>query len=64
MQMQTYEQRILIPEDGKWLYNEAENVISDKVYLGKDADASLWTEINEEEKQKIEAEYETSMEAI
>lgn len=64
MQIEVYEQRILIPEEGKWLYNEAENVISDKVYLGKDADASLWAEINEEEKQKIEAEYETSMEAI
>lgn len=54
MQMQTYEQRILIPEDGKWLYNESEKVISDKVFLGKDADASAWVEIIEEEKQKIE----------
>lgn len=54
MQIQTYEQRILIPEDGKWLYNESENVISDKVYLGKEADASAWVEITEEEKRKIE----------
>ena len=64
MQIEVYEQRILIPEDGKWLYNATDKVVSDKVYLGKEADATVWTEINEEEKQKIEAEYETSMEAI
>ena len=58
MQIEVYEQRILIPEDGKWLYNEAENVISDKVYLGKEADASAWVEITEKEKQKIEKEME------
>ena len=56
MQMQTYERRILIPEEGKWLYNATANVVSDKVYLGKDADASEWVEITEEEKQRIEAE--------
>ena len=55
MQMQTYEQRVLIPDTNKWLYNAIDNVVSDKVYLGKDADASLWVEITEEEKQKIEA---------
>lgn len=58
MQMQTYEQRILIPEAGKWLYNATDKVISDKVYLGKNADASLWVEIGEEEKKHIEAEKE------
>ena len=58
MQMQTYEQRVLIPDTNKWLYNATDNVISDKVWLGKEADASLWVEITEEEKQKIEAEIE------
>ena len=58
MQIQSYWQRILTPDTNKWLYNATENVISDKVYLGKDADASLWVEITEEEKQKIEAENE------
>ena len=58
MQIEVYEQRILIPEEGKWLYNATDNVISDKVYLGINADASAWVEVTEEEKQKIEKEME------
>lgn len=54
MQIETYEQRILIPEEGKWLYNANADVVSDKVYLGKEADASEWVEITEDEKRKIE----------
>jgi len=50
------EQRILIPQSGYWLYNAAVGVVSDKVYLGKEADASEWVEITEEEKQRLEAE--------
>ena len=64
MQMKTYEQRILIPEEGKWLYNATDNVISDKVYLGINADASVWVEITEEEKQRIEAEQEKALEEM
>ena len=62
MQIEVYEQRILIPEEGKWLYNATDNVISDKVYLGINADASAWVEVTEEEKQKIEAEQEKALE--
>lgn len=40
MKIETYEQRILIPEEGHWLYNVEAHVISDKVYLGKTADVS------------------------
>lgn len=58
MTVQTYEQRILIPEESKWLYNESAKVISDKVYLGKDADASEWVEITQEEKEALEKEWE------
>lgn len=58
MQIQTYEQRILIPDEGKWLYNENAKAISDKVYLGKDADASEWVEITTEEKEALEKEWE------
>ena len=54
MQIETYEQRILIPEEGKWLYSATADVVSDKVYLGKEADASEWVEITEDEKRKIE----------
>lgn len=58
MTVQTYEQRILIPEENKWLYNESAKVISDKVYLGKDANASEWVEITQEEKEALEKEWE------
>lgn len=62
MKIQTYEQRILIPEDGKYLYNESAKVISDKVYLGKEADASEWVEITQEEKEALEREWEEETE--
>lgn len=58
MKVETYEQRILTPEEGKYLYNESAKVISDKVYLGKEADASEWVEITTEEKEALEAEWE------
>ena len=60
MQMQTYEQRVLNAKEGNYWHNTVENIVStdNKVYLGKEADASLWVEITEEEKQKIEAEQE------
>lgn len=54
MRIEVYEQRILIPEENKWLYNEESNVVSDKVFLGKNADPKDWVEITEEEKLKIE----------
>ena len=37
--------RILEPSEGKWLYNG--ETCSDKVYLGKNADESAWTEVDE-----------------
>jgi hypothetical protein len=58
MKVETYEQRILTPEEGKYLYNESAKVISDKVYLGKEADASEWVEITSEEKEALEREWE------
>lgn len=54
MKIETYEQRILIPAKDKWLYNEKESVISDKVYLGINANVEDWVEITEEQKQEIE----------
>lgn len=56
MKVETYEQRILTPEEGKYLYNEDAHVISDKVYLGKEADASEWVEITQKEKEALERE--------
>lgn len=54
MTIETYEQRILIPNEGHWLYNAKAHVISDKVYLGKTANAIDWIEITDAEKEVIE----------
>jgi hypothetical protein len=47
--------RALTPSLGMWLYNENHKVISDKVYLGKEADEAEWVEITSEEKARLEA---------
>lgn len=62
MKIETYEQRVLIPDDGKYLYNEKVKVISDKVFLGIHADASEWSEIDEAEKLRLELEWESELE--
>lgn len=54
MKIEVYEQRVLIPEENKYLYNETAQVISDKVYLGINANENDWIEITEEQKQEIE----------
>jgi hypothetical protein len=48
-------QRILVPDKGMWFYNEQAQVISDKVYLGIEADEEDWVEISTEEKARLEA---------
>ena len=55
-------QRIITPTDGMWLLNLKDKVISDKVYLGKNADESVWEEISESEKHRLEAEWENETE--
>lgn len=64
MEIKTYEQRILIPDDGKFLYNENAQVISDKVYLGINADEKEWIEITEEQKQEIEKQLNEEVEEL
>ena len=54
MKIEVYEQRVLIPDNNKYLYNETAQVISDKVYLGINADETEWIEITEKQKQEIE----------
>ena len=49
MIIQSYEQRVLIPET---------RAISDKVFLGINANADDWQEITAEDKARIEAEWE------
>lgn len=58
MKIETYEQRILTPEKGKYLYNEKAQSISEKVFLGIYADEHEWVEISKEEKERIEKEWE------
>lgn len=56
MKIETKSYVVLVPEAGLWLYNEKDGIVSNKVYLGKEASASEWREITQEEKERIEAE--------
>jgi hypothetical protein len=47
--------RVITPETDMWLCNEEQRVISDKVYLGVNADENDWHDITEEEKTRLEA---------
>lgn len=51
-------QRILTPFVDMYLYNAEARVISEKVYLGKEADINTWVEIAAEEKEALEREWE------
>lgn len=57
MTVQTYEQRILIPEECHFLVNHTAKTISDKVYLGINADAAEWIEITADEAEVIQAQW-------
>lgn len=46
--------RVVTPESEMWLCNETDRVISDKVYLGVNADETMWKDITEEEKVRLE----------
>lgn len=51
-------QRVGTPtEQGNYLCNENAKVVSDKIFLGIEADATEWTEITEEEKTRLENEW-------
>lgn len=47
--------RVITPNDGMWLCNEEQQVISDKVYLGVNANENDWHDITETEKANFEA---------
>ena len=49
--------RVLTPSDGMLLCNTIDKVLSDKVYLGINADESAWTEISETDQEHLEAEW-------
>ena len=62
MKIQTYEQRILIPEEGHFLVNHTAKTISDKVFLGINADANEWVEITAEEAEVLQQVWESEIE--
>lgn len=62
MEIKRYEQVVLIPDEGKYLYNETAQVISDKVFLGINANENEWIEITEEQKQEIEKQLNEELE--
>lgn len=49
--------RVITPTDGKLLCNMTDRIISDKVYLGTNADETLWGEIEESERETLEARW-------
>ena len=61
MKIQTYEQRILIPEENHLLCNHEAKVVSDKVYLGINANAEDWVEITLEEAEALQQVWESEV---
>ena len=54
--------RILTPSEEMWLCNMTSKVISDKVYLGKNASETEWIEIDDSEKARLETLWESETE--
>lgn len=46
--------RVITPNAGMWLCNEDAMTISDNVYLGVNANETMWRDITEEEKASFE----------
>ena len=63
MEIKNKTYKVVTPSEGKWLYNESENIISDKAYMPDGADVSVWQEITDAKKQELEAQWKAEMEA-
>ena len=63
MEIKNKTYKVVTPSEGKWLYNEREKTISDKVYMTDGADVSVWQEITDAKKQELEAQWQAEMEA-
>ena len=63
MEIKNKTYKMVTPSEGKWLYNESEKTISDKVYMPEGADVSVWQEITDTKKQELEAQWQSEMEA-
>lgn len=62
MKIETNKFKIITPEDGMWLCNRIAKTFSQSVYMAVNADHSQWEEISEEEKIRLEAEWENEAE--
>ena len=62
MEIKNKSYKMVTPSEGMWLYNESERTISDKVYMPEGADVSVWQEITEAKKQKLEAQWKAEIE--
>ena len=62
MEIKNKTYKMVTPSEGKWLYNERENIISDKVYMPDVADVSEWQEITDAKKQELEAQWQAESE--
>ena len=63
MEIKNKTYKVVTPFEGKWLYNESERTISDKVYMPDGADVSVWKEITDATKQELELKWQSEMEA-
>jgi hypothetical protein len=63
MRIETYQQRVLIADEGKTFCNYKEKSISPngRVHLGINADASEWTEITLDEAERLQMQWEAEM---
>ena len=62
MEIKNKSYKMVTPSEGMWLYNERENIISDKVYMPDGADISVRQEITEAKKQELEAQWQAESE--
>ena len=58
MTTETMKIKVLYPSENHFLYNAEARTISNKVFLGKDANESDWQEITLSEKERLEEEWE------
>ena len=63
MEIKNKSYKVVTPSEGKWLYNEREKTISDKVYMPDGADVSEWKEITDAKKQELEEKWQAEIEA-
>lgn len=64
MTTETMKIKVLYPSENHFLYNAEAKTISDKVFLGKDANESGWQEITLDEKERLEEEWEKEAEEM